>query len=192
MKSSSISREFILAVSRQIISEQGFDALNIRRVASACQVAIGSVYNYFPSKGDLVCAVVENVWRDIFHMSDSPQPFSSFPECVNWLFCRIKKGCEEYPEFFTLHSMSFAASEKKKGREVMNRYFGHIRQNLLDVLCHDSEVCPDVFGSTLTEQAFVEMVFSLLIGQLLQKKENCLDLLELISQCLYHRLCLRS
>lgn len=187
MKNPSISREFILSVSRRIISEQGFDALNIRCVASACQVAIGSVYNYFPSKGDLVCAVVENVWRDIFHMSDSPHSFSSFPECVNWLFCRIKKGCEEYPEFFTLHSMSFAASEKEKGRAVMNRYFGHIRQNLLNVLCRDRDVCPDVFGPSLTRQAFVEMVFSLLIGQLLQKKENCSDLLELISQCLYHR-----
>ena len=42
---------------------EGLDSLNMRSVARACQVALGSLYNYFPSKDDLLLATVESVWR---------------------------------------------------------------------------------------------------------------------------------
>ena len=60
------SREAILEKSREI-SIQGLAALNIRSVASACGVSVGSIYNYFHSKSDLTASAVEDVWHDIFH-----------------------------------------------------------------------------------------------------------------------------
>ena len=44
------SREEILKVSRELLKEQNGAALNIRTVASACGVSVGSIYNYFHSK----------------------------------------------------------------------------------------------------------------------------------------------
>lgn len=49
--------------------EKGLSAINMRTVASACGVAVGSIYKYFPSKTDLIYATVADVWKDIFHMS---------------------------------------------------------------------------------------------------------------------------
>ena len=111
MNTSVTSRDAILSVSRQFITQNGFGSVNMRAIAAACGVSVGSVYNYFPSKGDLICAVVESVWHDIFHLSGQSSQFSSFPDCVKWLFDSIRQGCEEYPAFFTLHSLSFSASE---------------------------------------------------------------------------------
>lgn len=60
------SREEILEVSGAV-RRQGWEAVNVRAVASACGVAVGTLYNYFPSRDALVAASVESVWKDIFH-----------------------------------------------------------------------------------------------------------------------------
>ena len=50
------SREAILAASQKLVMEKGLQAVNMRTVASVCGVAVGSVYNYFPSKAELLTA----------------------------------------------------------------------------------------------------------------------------------------
>lgn len=61
------SKEEILQTSRELIRQQGWSAVSIRSVAAACGVSVGSIYNYFDSKADLVGATVESVWSEIFH-----------------------------------------------------------------------------------------------------------------------------
>ena len=50
------SKEEILKTSRALIQEQGWSAVSIRSVAAACGVSVGSIYNYFDSKAELVSA----------------------------------------------------------------------------------------------------------------------------------------
>ena len=52
------SKEQILETSRELIRQQGWTAVNIRTVAAACGVSVGSIYNYFDSKSALVSATV--------------------------------------------------------------------------------------------------------------------------------------
>ena len=44
------SKQEILKTSRELIQQQGWSAISIRSVASACGVSVGSIYNYFDSK----------------------------------------------------------------------------------------------------------------------------------------------
>ena len=60
------SKEAILDISRQLVREKGLGAVNIRTIAAACGVSVGSIYNYFCSKSDLVMATIESIWQDIF------------------------------------------------------------------------------------------------------------------------------
>ena len=64
------SEEAILQACRQMVSEEGIQAINMRAVARRCDVALGSLYNYFSSKEELVTSTIESVWRDIFHTED--------------------------------------------------------------------------------------------------------------------------
>ena len=61
------SKEEILKTSRELIQQHGWSAVNIRSVAAACGVSVGSIYNYYDSKAALVGATVESVWCEIFH-----------------------------------------------------------------------------------------------------------------------------
>ena len=54
------SKEEILKNSRELIREKGWAAVSIRSVASACGVSVGSIYNYYDSKAELISATVES------------------------------------------------------------------------------------------------------------------------------------
>lgn len=60
------SKEEILKNSRVLIQQQGWSAVSIRSVAAACGVSVGSIYNYFDSKADLMGATIESVWQGNF------------------------------------------------------------------------------------------------------------------------------
>ena len=59
------SKEDILSVSKEMVAQCGIQAINMRNVAKECGVAVGSVYNYFPSKNDLIIAVIDVIWKEI-------------------------------------------------------------------------------------------------------------------------------
>ena len=58
------SREEILDSSAAVAKEHGLDAISIRGVAAARGVATGTIYNYFPSRDELVAATAERLFGD--------------------------------------------------------------------------------------------------------------------------------
>ncbi|MDF2616632.1 MAG: transcriptional regulator, TetR family [Sedimentibacter sp.] len=179
------SKEAILKISKEISTTKGLQALNMRDVAKHCNVAVGSVYNYFPSKADLAAATVEDIWKDIFHkLSDIDNP-NDFVERVTWLFETVKNGVKQYPAFFTLHSVNFANEDKVKGRKVMNEYFTHMKKGLMQSLQNDSNVKTDTFNETFTQERFVDFVFSNIITLLINNQQSCYVLNEIIKRTIY-------
>ncbi|MDY5594808.1 MAG: helix-turn-helix domain-containing protein [Oscillospiraceae bacterium] len=122
---------------RRMVSEQGLSALNMRSVAQACHVAVGSLYNYFPNKDDLVIATVARDWQDIFHMDQTCHANLPFPEYVQWIFDSVQQGAKKYPHFLTAHSLSFASTGKSKAKDTMEQYFSHIRLGMTEALHAD-------------------------------------------------------
>ena len=99
-----ITSEFeILKASRELIQQQGWAAVNIRSVAAACGVSVGSIYNYFDSKAALVAATIESVWREIFHRSDDGSTFQDTQTCIIWIYERMEYGCRQYQTKVTAH-----------------------------------------------------------------------------------------
>ena len=121
MNAAVTSRQDILEACRQLVRTDGWDAVNIRTVAAACGVAVGSIYNYFGSKAELVSATVESVWCDIFHTPEDPDLFQNTESCVRWLYQRILYGAQTYPGFFSMHSARFFHLEKAEGRVRMEQ-----------------------------------------------------------------------
>ncbi|MDE8322655.1 TetR/AcrR family transcriptional regulator [Erysipelothrix rhusiopathiae] len=66
MKKAVISKESLLEVAKDIVFKDGLDKLNMRNLAQKADVSIGSVYNYFSSKNDLLLDVIEDFWKQVF------------------------------------------------------------------------------------------------------------------------------
>ena len=56
-------KEDILIVSRQMLLEEGYSELNMRKIASKCGIATGTLYNYFKSKQDIVREILQTEWN---------------------------------------------------------------------------------------------------------------------------------
>ena len=66
MKQAVTSREQLLTAAQDILQAEGPGALSIRRLAKELGISAGVVYNYFPSKGELLLALTEQFWRGCF------------------------------------------------------------------------------------------------------------------------------
>lgn len=185
MNAAVTSRQDILEACRQLVRTNGWDAVNIRTVAAACGVAVGSIYNYFGSKAELVSATVESVWCDIFHTPEDPDLFQSAESCVRWLYQRILYGAQTYPGFFSMHSARFFHLEKAEGRVRMEQTWSHMMDGLCTVLERDARVRPDAFDSAFTPRVFAGALFSLLLGDMVRGQNDPAAALELVRRTLY-------
>ncbi len=179
------SKEAILETSRKLIQEKGWAAISIRSVAQACNISVGSVYNYFDSKSELIAATVESVWCDIFHIPDGRASFQQFTDCIEWAYESMRRGNEKYPGFFSMHSMSFVGEDKSSGQELMAKSWKHIQEGFYLVLTRDEKVNTAVFDEVFTPRKFVEIIFSLIISSLLRQDYDCSGIVKMAERLLY-------
>ena len=179
------SKEEILRTSRELIRREGWSAVNIRSVAAACGVSVGSIYNYFESKSALVGAAVESVWCEIFHRPEDGAVFQDTQACVAWLYERMEYGCRQYPGFFTLHSLGFMGEDKSDGKRRMQQTWQHILDGLCAVLRRDEGIRADAFTEQFTPEKFADILFSLMLSALLRQDYDPSAVLEIVRRTLY-------
>ena len=56
-------RENIPAEARRLLSERGYSGLSLRELADRCGVAVGTLYNYYPSKAALIARLMLEDWH---------------------------------------------------------------------------------------------------------------------------------
>lgn len=71
----------LIEEAKKQIEEAGYGAVTIRSIAKACGVGVGTVYNYFSSKEDLVAKHLLDDWKQcitaihtVSNYSDTPRP----------------------------------------------------------------------------------------------------------------------
>ena len=84
-----------------------------------------------------------------------------------------------------IHSMSFAAGYKEKGRQVMDQYFDHMKAGLLETLQNDKKIRSDAFQGDFAPEHFVDFVFSSVIMLLMKNEKHCNFLIEIIHRSIY-------
>lgn len=148
------SQEEILQKAREIALTDGLEALNIRSVAAACGIAVGTVYRYFPGKTELVTAVIGRIWREIFAPLMRNEAKMGFLPLVRAMGDCIRQGAENYPGFFTEHTL--VIKNDLRGQEAMRDAFAHMRAMLLEALTHDPLYGGLEWRSPVTPEALAE------------------------------------
>lgn len=57
-------RALILGEARKILYNEGYPSVSIRRVAQECNVSIGTIYNYFSTKKELILEMMTSYWQE--------------------------------------------------------------------------------------------------------------------------------
>ena len=153
------SKEEILKAGRKIAQEKGLSAINMRSVAAECNIALGTLYNYYSNKDELVLAVIESIWKDIFHIKECKDDIS-FLDFVVFIFSCLKDSKEKYPNFFVTHSMILESKVKDVAKDRMNNCFIHIKAMMLSVLENDKTIDSSCFSKSFSKNDFISFVFS--------------------------------
>ena len=157
----------------------------MRLIADACHIALGTLYNYYADKDELVLATVESIWRDIFHADQRWERACSFPGYVKELYARIRKGTEAYPNFLTGHSISIASAKRGEGKSAMEHTFAHMKVGMLEALRADQAVRENAFSASFSRDDFINFVFNQMLVLLVQSQPDCAVLLEVICRVIY-------
>jgi AcrR family transcriptional regulator len=179
------SKEEILRTCREMVSENGLAAVNMRTVAKKCNVALGSLYYYFSGKDELVLETIESVWQSIFHLNRPCGRSTSFPAAVKWIFDSVRNSAAQYPNFLTMHSLGVADAGISKAKDTMKTYLAHMESGLAEALKADPAVRKDAFSAAFSETDFLDFVLDSILGLLLQQKKDCRVLLEMIRRTIY-------
>lgn len=185
MKSSKISKEQILQTSISYAKTNGIQCLNIRTIANACNVSIGSIYNYFPTKTELIIAVMEEFWSHACTHEDMEDIniqnfFISYPI--------LYKKIYHYLNLFEgnwLHQATFLDNEiKVLGKKVERTYFDSIKQMIHILLDYDETISPDIWTDTFNKESFCEFLFENMMIELNKGHAYPYYLMELLKKIL--------
>ncbi|ASZ07905.1 TetR/AcrR family transcriptional regulator [Enterococcus thailandicus] len=178
------SKEELISYCKEIVKEQGIQAVNIRSLAKKSGISVGAVYNYFPSKSHLLSATIGSIWAEIFHLSETSFDFNNFLDCLAALLRSIEKGKELYPNFFTAHALVMPAEDQAMGSELMETYWNHIKQGMLKALQKDPQVRESVFNQQLSMEEYVDYIFELFLYTIISEKKHE-NLLQLVRNSIY-------
>jgi len=94
-------REQLLAEAKKQVAEKGYASTTVRSVAAACGLATGTVYNYFPSKDEIVIACVAAAWMQRIETIRTVAQYSrTYESVIHCIYDQIRLFGEEYAYIF--------------------------------------------------------------------------------------------
>lgn len=184
MKKHITSTDEILKVCKDLVAKNNISKLSMRAVASECNIALGSLYNYFPSKADLVCSTVESIWQEVF-IKYNEDNFDNLMDYIACLFNNLQTSKQKYPKFFTMHALGFESDEKNQGLRRMHLYFDDFKNNIIKLIEKDKNVDINNFKKGLTYKKFADYIVTLVISSIIKDDFDKEPLIELIKKVLY-------
>lgn len=164
------TKENILASAKVIASIQGIHKINIRSVAQKSGVSIGTVYNYYATKADLLVAVIEDFWAEASKEIDLKSL-----EKKNF-FDKLQDIYNSFYQYFYhfrtnwLQQMSLLSVEEKKlGRTKEQEYMSAICSLIVSLMDSDKNVSKKLLENRISKERMAEFIFD---NMLLMLKKN--------------------
>lgn len=125
-------REAILAQSREIVISQGIDKLTMREVSNKTGIAVGTIYNYFPTKRELTTVLIEEYWNEYLNHIDEIDKKSA--DLFTKLY-EIYKKMEYFVDTFKeIWVKNYTSGYSKDGMERKNIFVDKLVKRIEDIL----------------------------------------------------------
>lgn len=94
-------KQLILNKSKEILYNEGYMKLNMRNVAKKCDIALGTIYNYYPTKKALVIDMMTIYWKEFLSLAkdtaDSDEPFY---DKLKALYCKLSDFIKTFKQLW--------------------------------------------------------------------------------------------
>jgi TetR/AcrR family transcriptional regulator, cholesterol catabolism regulator len=135
-------RNRILDATLALASKGGYDAVQMRTVAERADVALGTLYRYFPSKIHLlVSALAAEFERTQDKLDRKPIPGDTTYDRVLFVLSRITKTMQREPMLTEAMTRAFMFADPSAADEVI--IVGRRMERMFTLAMHDGEPTPD-------------------------------------------------
>lgn len=181
-----ISKQQILDAAFDIASRNGLSGLSIREVARTCDVAVGTVYNSYPTKSDLVNDVVGRFWNEA--LADRMTLVVSGADFVD--FCRelareVAQALGRFRDDWLAEVSALDTRDLAAARQREKAAFEHIRSGLTTALERDTRIVRARLTGPLAPEALSEFVWTSMLASIKRGDPTCETLLALLRATLY-------
>jgi len=129
-----MKRNDILSAAKEIAYEKGISNVNIRLVAQKSNVSIGTIYNYYETKSDLIIAIVEDFWNKAFKTIDIIVLENiDFYDKIQTIYEKLYVYVNQFKENWIKKLAHLTQNEKKGGKEIEKQY-------LIKIVCMISSI----------------------------------------------------
>ena len=180
-----IDPEKLVSQAYAIASRDGISALSVRKVATACGIAVGSVYGYFPTKADLTSAALTRFFEE--NLSDElcavrpGERFTSYVRRFREALCAVRADMSV--DWFA-EMRRLPGGEQEVLEAVRAPMLAHIERGLARVLDADEAVDRDRLVGPLSVERLCRYVLRALFSSLAEGSD-CETLFALLDASLY-------
>ncbi len=174
-------RKTLLSCARRIECSEGVAAISIRRLAAEANIAVGTVYNYFESKQEVMFALTEEYWKDSLLQMHERVSAERFSDQLGEIIAFLRSKMNDCAEIL----MRSLHEDVEAGRMRMASMQQVLRQALVERIDRDDAIPQSVWTESFTKEAFADFVFTNILS-LMQQKENNTDIFfEIVTRTLY-------
>ena len=179
-----VDRAAIAEAAYALAEERGLAGLGIRSVAEACGVSVGTIYNYFPTKDDLLVEVIGTFWQRAFHedlcLIVEGERFDAF---VSRVYAAMSSALAAFRSDWLPQISALSIQGRDEGKMRESATFDHIRAGMRGVLEADAQADPGRAGIEPAE--LVAFVLESMIAGLCAGEPDCRVLSALLRAGLY-------
>lgn len=143
-------KENILIETRRQIQEYGYSKVTVRSIASALNVGVGTIYNYYSSKDMIVAAFMVEDWMKCLH---------EIKELIINSDNHLKIIYDKLGEFILNHEMLFNDHQAEKNYAVTsNKWHSVLRSQIAEIIlleCKESSVEDKEFLSLYIAESLI-------------------------------------
>lgn len=161
------SKQQLLKAAKEIIAEEGIEHLSIRDLANRVGIAVGSVYNYFPSKAMLLFSIVEDFWEGILSEEIAPpREDLPFPDLCETIYLQLTKNMASFRAIFMSRLSTMKAADRAHGKAIEERYLRRLAAELERGLRQEQNIPSALWSKTFTPEKYAAWLVAEMIGML--------------------------
>jgi len=176
-------RQCLLDCARRIECAEGADGLSIRKLASEANIAVGTVYNYFESKQEVLLAMTEEYWNSALTEMQGSITAERFSEQIRQIYAFLADKLNDCAKLL----MMSLREDAQSGRARMTSMQGTVVRSLVRRLENDSAIRKNLWSDSFPKEAFASFVLDNLFVALRQPREEVDFLVEIIERILYSK-----
>ena len=126
-------REKLMVKGREILIFKGYNSLNIRDLVKECDIAIGTFYNYYKNKDEIVNAIIKADWEKIIASTAAKMKNQdlNFKEKMYIMYDGVNEFFKNYLDTFMVMISNGAREHRYRNDKILVPYENILKEILV-------------------------------------------------------------